>query len=167
MNILKKALIVILFSSATAMAAPASDSSIKELLAITQSQKLVEGMRRQFDSLMNNAIQQAVRGNTPTAKQQHAISTMKNRMVALLDGTLVWEKLEPMYMRLYKQSFTEEEIAGMLSFYKTPAGQAVISKMPGLMQNTLLEVQKMVSGLNPQMQKIQQDFVTEMAAAGK
>ena len=92
---------------------------------------------------------------------------MKDRMVALVQGEFAWEKLEPMYLRIYKESFTEEEVAGMLSFYKTPAGQAVIYKMPALMQKSMLEVQKMMFGFAPQIQKIQQDFVAEMIAASK
>jgi hypothetical protein len=92
---------------------------------------------------------------------------MKNNMVALLQGDLAWEKLEPMYLRLYTESFTEEEVGGMLAFYKTPAGQAVINKMPVLMQKTMLEVQKMSSGLAPRMQEIQKDFAAEMKSAEK
>jgi hypothetical protein len=148
-----------------AMAAPPSDGSLKQLLAVTQARKLLDGMRAQFDSLMNNAIQQELKGKTPTAKQQQAIANMRKRMVALMQGALAWEKIEPMYLRLYKESFTEEEVAGMLSFYKTPAGQAVINKMPVMMQKTMLELQKMMSGMAPQMQKIEQDFVAELKAA--
>lgn len=165
MNALRNALIVLLFWSMAAMAAPPSDGSLKQLLAVTQARKLLDGMRAQFDSLMNNAIQQELKGKTPTAKQQQAIANMRKRMVALMQGALAWEKIEPMYLRLYKESFTEEEVAGMLSFYKTPAGQAVINKMPVMMQKTMLELQKMMSGMAPQMQKIQQDFVAELKAA--
>ena len=167
MNALRNALIVILISSTTAIAAPASENAIKQLLAVTQAKKLLDGVRSHFDLLMNNAVQQALKGRTPTPNQQLAITNMKNRMVALMQGQLTWEKLEPIYLSLYKESFTEEEVAGMLSFYQTPAGQAVINKMPVLMQKTILEVQTMMSGLDPQMEKIQQTFAAEMAAASK
>jgi hypothetical protein len=168
MNVVRNTLIALLFCSSTATAAaPASESSIKQLLAVTQVQKLLDGMRVQFDSLMNNAVQQALKGKTPNTRQQEAIENMKNRMVALLQGELAWEKIEPMYLRLYKESFSEEEVDSMLSFYKTPGGQALINKMPGLMQKTMLEVQKMLSGVTPQLQKIQQDFITEIRTASK
>lgn len=167
MKIIRNVLIVLLLSSTIVMAAPPSENSIKQLLAITQAQKLLDEMRAQFDSVMNNAVQQALKGKTPTASQQLAISKMKKRMITLIQGELEWKKLEPMYLRLYKESFTEEEVAGMITFYKTPAGQAVIKKMPGLMQKTMLEVQKMMSGLMPQMQKIDQDFIDDMKAASK
>lgn len=167
MNVLKNVLIAFLFCSKVAIAEPASESSIKQLLAVTQAQKLVEGMRGQFDLLMNNAIEQALKGKTPTAKHQQAIDNMKNRMVALLQGELTWEKLEPQYLRLYQDSFTEEEVAGILSFYETPAGQAIIYKMPVLMQKSMIEMQKRMGGIVPQIQKIQENFVAEIAATSK
>jgi hypothetical protein len=167
MNTLRNALVVILISSTTAIAAPASESSIKQLLAVTQAKKLLDGVRSQFDLQLNNAVQQALKGRTPTPNQQLAITNMKNKMVAVLQDQLTWEKYEPIYLNLYKESFTEEEVAGMLAFYQTPAGQAVINKMPVLMQKTMHEIQAMMSRLAPQMEKIQQTFAAEMAAASK
>jgi hypothetical protein len=158
---------VLLFAPVNAWAAQASDGSIKQLLAVTKAEKLIDSMRAQIDSMMNKSIQQALNGQAPNAKQQQVISKMKNRMVALLQGELSWEQLEPMSLRLYKESFTEEEVSGMLVFYKTPAGQAVINKMPLLMQKTMFEMQKMASGLVPKMQGIEQEFRAEMAAASK
>jgi len=149
------------------MAEPASENSIKELMVVTQMQKLLDGMRDQIDSQFNNAIKQALEGETPSHSQQQAIANMKDKMSALIQGELTWEKLEPMYISLYKESFSEEEVAGMLSFYKTPAGRAVIYKLPVLTQKTMLEIQKIISGITPQMQKIQKDFIAEMKAASK
>lgn len=167
MKLIKSTLLALLLCSSSAFAAPASEGSIKQLLEIMQSQKLIDGMRAQFDSLMNNAIQQALKGKVPTPKQQQAITNMKTRMVGIMQGELAWDKLEPIYVRLYKESFTEEEITGMVAFYKTPAGQAVIHKMPGLMQKTMVEVQKITAGMSPKMQKVQEQFAAEMSAANK
>jgi hypothetical protein len=165
MNILRNALIALLLCSTTAIAAPANDSSIKQLLAVTQAQKLLEGMRAQFDSIMDNAVQQSLQGRKPTPKQQQAITKMKNSTIEIMQGELTWEKLEPMYLRLYKESFSEEEITGMLAFYETPTGQAVISKMPVLMQKTMQETQKMFSATTPKLQKVMKQFAAEMASA--
>lgn len=165
MDILRNTLIVLLVSATTAIAAPASENSIKELLAVTQAQNLLDSMRTQTETQIDNAIQQKLGGKTPSTRQQQAIINMKKRMLALIQGELTWEKMEQMIIRLYKESFTEEEVLGMLSFYKTPAGQAVIRKMPLITQNTMLEFQQMISRLSPQMQKIQQDFLVEINAA--
>ena len=166
MSIRRFATLAILFLSTAAAAAPASDATIRELMAVTQQRKILEGMRSQFDAMMNGAIQQALKGKAPNAKQQKAIDRMRDRMLAVLKDTTSWEKAEPIYLRLYRESFTEEEIAGMLSFYQTPAGQAVINKMPILVQKSVGEIQKLLAAVSPQMQKIDQDFVAEMKAAG-
>ena len=55
----------------------------------------------------------------------------------------------------------------MVAFYKTPAGQAVINKLPALTQKTMLEVQQMLMRLQPQLQQLQQEFISEITAASK
>lgn len=167
MNILKYTLIIFLFSSTVAMAAPASESSIKQLLSVTQARQLLDRMRERVSAVMDNAVKQGLRGKQPNAKQQKAIKRMKTRMVALMQKSLSWDKLEPVYIRLYKESFTEKEVKGMLAFYRTPAGQAVIHKMPTLIQKTMREIQGMTMGMMPQMRQIQKDFIDDMRAAEK
>jgi len=167
MRVLRIGLVALLLGSAPAWAAPASEASIRELLSVTQAAKLLEGVRAQFDGLMGNMIRQAMNGRTPTPAQEQAIQRMKSRMVAVLQSELSWEKLEPMYLRLYRDSFTDEEVGGMLAFYRTPAGRAVIEKMPLLMQNTMVEVQGMIAGMAPQMHRIEQDLLADLKAAGQ
>ena len=72
-----------------------------------------------------------------------------------------------MYVRIYTESFTEDEVSGMISFYRTPIGQAAIHKMPLLMQKTMMEVQKSMAGTAPQMQKAQEEFLAEIKEASK
>jgi hypothetical protein len=167
MKVLGSLLLAILFCSTTAMAAPASEKSIKSLLAVSQAQRLVDELWAQINSLMDNAIQQSLKGKAPSPKQRQAIDNMKSRMVNLIEGELAWEKLEPVYLRLFQESFTEEEIIDLLAFYKTPTGQVVIEKMPLLMQKTMLSTQEAIAGVAPQMKRVQEAFVAEMSAASK
>ncbi len=164
MQIVKNILLVLLLTSTAALAAPASESSIKELLVITESQKLVEGIQNQVSSMMDQSIKQSLQGKAPTPKQLLAIKNMKNKILILLKDELDWEKLEPMYIHIYEETFSEEEIVGIVSFYKTPVGQAMITKMPILTQKSMLEMQKMTNNMLPKMQKIQQEFVSEIKA---
>ncbi len=167
MRVFRHILMILLFSSTAVMAAPANESSVKELLAITQTQKLLESVQAQMDAQLNHAMQQVLQGKTLRPSQQQAVNNMHNKMIQLIHETLSWQKLEPMYSHLYQETFTEEEVLGMLSFYKTPAGQAVIIKMPVVMQKTIIEVQTLTSSLTPQLQKIQQDFLAELMATTK
>lgn len=102
-------------------------------------------------------MQQAMAGYTPTAEQQAVIDDMGQKMAALIKQEMRWEVIEPKMVDLYRQSFTEEEVAGMLAFYKTPAGQAVIKKMPLVMQRSIAMMQEIMSPMMPKMQAIVRD----------
>ena len=168
MKVLRNALIaLLLFSSMTAIAAPASEDSIKELLAVTEAKNIIAGMQSKIDLLMNNVIKQSLNGKTPTDKQMQAITNLKNKVVSIANSRLAWETLEPMYLRIYAESFTEDEVSGMISFYRTPIGQAAIHKMPLLVQKSMIEVQKSMAETAPQIQKAQEEFLAEINAASK
>ena len=54
---------------------------------------------------------------------------------------------------------------GMIAFYKTPSGQAVIKKMPVVVQQSVMMSQSMIQTLMPKMQQIQKEFISEVRAA--
>jgi len=164
MSLLKAIIVILLLGATVAFASPAREETIKQLLDVTQSRKLVDGVRNQFDALMHNTVQQTLKGRIPTPSEQQAIDNMTGKMATVLQDELAWEKLEPMYIRHYEDVFSEEEVNGMLSFYRTPVGQAVVGKMPALMQKTVLDLQSMALGLSPKFLKIQQEFIAELKA---
>jgi hypothetical protein len=167
MRMLLKAFLVLLLSSSAAVAAPASEDSIRRLLEATQVRKLLDDIRAQTYALMNDIADQAMRGRPPNARQQAAIARMKEKMIDVMQAELAWEKMEPLYLRLYQETFSEEEVASMLAFYSTPAGKALVLKMPALVQKTMHEVQTMVSSMAPKMQQIEREFVDELKAASR
>jgi hypothetical protein len=167
MKLVKLALACAAFVSMPVLAAPATEATIKEVLTASHAQKLVEGMTAQFDAMMDDVMQQSLQGRTPNAKQQQAITNMKTKMSALMKDSMTWAKFEPMYIRLYQQTFTEEEVVGMLAFYKTPAGQALIEKLPTLTQNLMREMPAMMADVTPRLRQIQAEFATEMRAASE
>jgi uncharacterized protein len=46
-----------------------------------------------------------------------------------------------MTIRIYSEALTQQELDGMLAYYKTPAGEAVIKKLPRLSQEMSREMQ--------------------------
>lgn len=146
---------------------PPSEASIKQLLEVAQAHKLIDSVIAQMNGLMSQAIQQATQGQDVPPKVQKDIDKRQAELVGLMKELLDWNKLEPMYVRIYQKSFSQQEVDGMIAFYKTPAGQAVIGKMPAVMQNTMDEMQQMMAPVMQKMQRMQQDVVAEMKAAGQ
>jgi uncharacterized protein len=146
-------LLVLLMLCTTAYGADTkpSEQSIKELLRVTESRKLLDSIMGQMDNFMKSSMQQAFKGRTMTPKEQKLIDDMQSKMIAIFKQEMNWEMLESLFTQIYRDSFTQQEVDGMLVFYKSPSGQAVIKKMPLVMQNTMTEMQKR---MGPIYQKI-------------
>ena len=154
-----------LLLSFSAFASTPSDASLNELLVVTNVQKMLTDMDAQTNHMMNGVLQQSMQGKQINEAEKKALNNMKNRMTALLKAEYTWEKVKPNFMKIYRDSFTQDEVNGMIAFYKTPAGKAVVNKMPVVMEKTMVYTQSIMQGVMPQLQKIQQDFMTEMKAA--
>jgi hypothetical protein len=143
---------------------PPSEESIKQLLELTQAQKLIDSVMAQMDELMKQTIAQATRGQEVPPKVQKEIDQRQAEVVGLMKELLDWKKLEPMYVRIYQKTFSQQEVDGMIAFHKTPIGQALIAKMPAVMQNTMNEMQQMMGPVMQKMQRMQQEVVAQMKA---
>jgi len=141
-----------------------SDASLNELLTITDSQKLIDSMWPQVEGMMNNAAKQALGNTTLNSEQQKVMQDANAKIAAVFKEEFGFEKLKPMMIGIYKESFSQEEVDGMLKFYKSKAGQAVIKKMPLVMQSTMTNVQAQMSVIVPKIQKIQQEAIDEVKA---
>ncbi|HLP06698.1 MAG TPA: DUF2059 domain-containing protein [Opitutaceae bacterium] len=164
---MKRLLLAVALVCAPAFAAdtPPSDASIAELLNLADAPKLIDGMMSQVDGMIQQSIDQSLHGQQVTPEQKAAIDKYKAKSVAIMHEELAWTKLEPLYTRIYRESLTQEEVDGIIAIYKTPAGQAMVKKLPLVMQKVMAEMPAM---MNPLMQKLQaaaQEFAAEMQAA--
>jgi hypothetical protein len=156
---------LLLAAPAFANDAPASDESIREMLAVTDAHKLIDTVRGQVDAMMKDTMQQALHGKAVPADQQVILDRMRTKMAAVVDEVLDWNALQSMYIRVYRASLTQDELDGILAFYRTPAGQAMINKMPAVMQNVMSEMKNMMGPMQQKLQQIQRETLQEMKDA--
>jgi len=161
---LATAVVWILVSAAAVAAnnAPASDASIREMLELTNAQQIIASMKGQMNALMSTAMQNATRGQTLTPEKQAVIDRMTAKMSAAAADMLNWDTLLPIYMRTYRDSFTQDEIDGVIKFYKSAAGQAYVKKLPLVMQNVMQEMQGFMKPLQEKMIAIQRESMQEL-----
>jgi hypothetical protein len=151
-------------SSFAAPTDPASDASIEEYLKVSNAEQLIATMKQQMGGFIKNAMQQAVQGKALTPERQAIIDHMAQQMSDLMSDTLSWDTLKPLYMRVYHESFTQAEIEGIIHFYKTPAGKALINKMPVVMQNVMGEMQGLIKPMQQKMLQIQREAAEKIKA---
>ena len=78
---------------------------------------------------------------------------------------LNWQSLKPIYRAVYKDSFTQAEVDGMIQFYKTPVGQATIQKMPLVMQKSIQLTQERMQAMAPKIETTMKQGLTEAGVA--
>lgn len=153
------------FVSTATFAAPASDEKVRELFDAMQLRNMLDDVRHQYSRNFSELIQLSLNGMEPTPRQSLVIDKMKGRMAAVMQAEMTWARMEPIYLSIYRDSFSDEEIAGMLAFYRSPAGKAVVARMPAVTQKMMAEMQTLTIGVQPKLQDIYTDFSKEMDAA--
>jgi hypothetical protein len=163
-NRLATVLVCILISAAAAAAnnAPASDASIREMLELTNAQQMIAGMKGQMTAMMNTAMQNATKGQSTTPERQAILDRMSAKMSAAITDMLSWDQLLPIYLRTYRDSFSQDEIDGVIKFYKSAAGQAYVKKLPLVMQNVMREMQGFLQPVQEKMAAIQRESLQEL-----
>jgi hypothetical protein len=142
--------------------APPSDKSIQELLDVTNARQLLDSSKEQLNGKLAAEQQAMMRGRPMTPERQAISDRTQTQMLSVIDGFFDWDAMLPMYLRLYRETFTEDELKGMLKFYKTPAGQAMTKKMPLLMHNVLDDMQQMMKPAIAKLARIQQEAMQEL-----
>jgi hypothetical protein len=132
-------------------AAPPSDASLDELFKLTKVEALLNDSLKSVDQNMNFGVQQMLaQYQLPPAKAQEAtqkIAPVLQAMSTRIKEELTWTKMRPRYVELYKKTFSQEDVDGMIGFYKTPAGQSTIDKLPKLMQEIMVMTQQLLAPL--------------------
>jgi hypothetical protein len=69
------------------------------------------------------------------AEQRAKLGNMQEKTMALLTASV--SKSKHALAKLYSDTYTEEELDGILEFYKSPAGKVFMQKLPEVMQRSV------------------------------
>ncbi len=127
-------------------------AKIDQMMELTHYDRM---MKQTLEQMKNMQLEQFKKLATPEARAES--EEVQQKTMALLADRLSYEKVKPLFLKLYMDVFTEEEIDGIVGFYKSPAGKAMLEKTPQLMQRLMPMMQKLVSDLQPDLQKILED----------
>ena len=117
-----------------------------------------------MDALMKQAAQQVTQGQKITPEVQKQIDKGRTEAMSMMKEILDWNKLEPMYVRIYQKSFNQQEIDSLVAMYKSPTGQMLLTKMPIVLQNTMSEMQQSLQPVVQRIQRMQQDVLAQIQA---
>jgi hypothetical protein len=140
----------------------ASEESVRKLLEVTESRKMLENVWQHVEASMDMTMRQVLGEQKLTPAQQKQMEEVRTKVVAILREELSWEFMESMMMEVYTKTFTQDEVDGMLAFYASPAGRSVITKMPIAMQHSMQVMQQRMTIMIPKLQQMQKEMIAQV-----
>jgi len=151
-----------------ALAEPPSDGDVNRLLSASRAQNMLDSMLPQIEAMQRQQFAQLTAQRPLDAAQQQKVQQIQERTQATVRKALSWQEMRPLYVNLYKQSFSKQDVLAMAEFYESPAGQSMLDKTPQLMQNLMGAIQQKITPLFADLQKdLEQTVKTPPAAPAK
>lgn len=159
------AISALVFALTLPIAARADDASqrakAEQLVSIQHTQKTVEQIAENITTQIDQVADRAA-GPDATPDQKAKIDSFKKQVSQVVDASLGWDAMKLAVVDLYVKNFTEDQLDAILAFYKTPAGAALLEKMPEINAQFGQVGNQRVAALRDQLQKAYQNLQNDL-----
>lgn len=147
---------ILLGASVSAVRADEASRTAKaeEFLRVSHTEEMLNQTMSAILNQTKSGMLQKMFGVTLTPEQAKQSEDLQAKLGAILTNALSWEKLKPIYVKLYADTYTEQEMDGIIAFYKSPAGEAMLAKTPLIMTKANDLVQQQMATAMPEIRKL-------------
>jgi hypothetical protein len=131
------------------------------MLSLLHLQEATDRLELEQERRIQQMSQQQLAGATIDDDQKKHYTEFQTEVRKLLRNSATWKALEPDYVKLYSDTYTETEIDGILLFYRSPAGLAMLAKSPELTEKSLAISKRRMDELAPKIQQLVDKFMLE------
>lgn len=143
-------------------AAPPSEESVRELLALTEVSELVDQVGLQFGAMLDEQLAQIRRDPQLSAEQREILLGMHDRMTDVVRQETDWAAYEAGVVQVYRDNLSQSEVDSLLEMYRSPAGQLMLDKMPLITQTTMEYVERQLPSMVERLQRIEREAIAEL-----
>lgn len=148
-------------ASSLAFAAPPTDASVARLLEVSKAESTLDSAFANLDQHLRQSARMATAGRALSTEQQGIVERALAKLAAVVREEMGWSTMRPEMIAIYRESFDQEEIDGLIAFYESPAGKAFVAKMPTVLQKSMVMSQSMMQRLLPRIQQVMTDAMQE------
>ncbi len=155
-SLLKLALAIALFCAVTARAedSTATKTSLADqLIGLLNVDKNYDSTYQRMLKMQDSMADS--QGLTPEQRQQRDLATQA--ALKVVKEYASWEAIKPTFVQIYADTFTVEELQGMIDFYKSPIGQKWLEKQPIVQTAVMQKMGALMSGLQPKIMAAMRD----------
>lgn len=129
----------------------------EQFLSVNKVKDQIDLMYQKIEEIIFAQLEAA---EIPEEREKN-LKAMQQIALDLLFEGLSWESLKEEYIQLYAETFTEEELQGIIEFSKSPLGKKMAEKSPILMQKSMEIGRQHAQQVMPQVQLAIQDYMKE------
>ena len=138
-------------------------AKVGEVLVLTKTDAVSQQMLASFPERVKAVASRQIMVQAANTPEQKKLAADYLDQMGKIAGTGAdWKAVEPKLVDLYMATFSEPELDGMIAFYKSPAGQAMVTKTPELSNKTLQILQAPINALAPQFEAATKAYQTNM-----
>jgi uncharacterized protein len=142
-----------------------TEAAVRQVLAAAHLDTILDTYSAQIETSMRASMQRELAGQTLNPDQSAIMNRMQDQVVALMREQMDWKRMEPQIIELYRNTFSQREVNGMLGWYTSPTGKAVVAKLPVVTQQMSDYAQERVQDVVPKLMQLQKDTVAQLKAA--
>lgn len=136
---------------------PASPASVEKLLEITEAGQMHQASVQEMTRMIDQTTRQTL-PRIPPARQAKFRQTMA-QLDAIVREEMNWEKTKPQYIRIYTETFTQQEVDDLMAFYQTPSGRSFIKKQPEVTRKTAALSQEKMNVMMERLSRVMQEIM--------
>jgi hypothetical protein len=137
----------------------------EQMLQLTHTDSMMKEQLANLQERINSMAKQQFSQGSLTPAQTSLTTTYLKQVQDLTDDEVGWEKLRPAVVQNYADTFTDADLDGIIAFYKSPAGNALLTKSPAISNKTMVMVQDKIKELQPKLAQITEDYAGKMKAS--
>jgi len=134
-----------------------------QLVALLHTERMVQRVSDSIMKQVSDAAESSL-GPNPTPEKKAHLDDFEKKIAQLVDEQLGWKAMQPAFVDLYAKSFTEQELDAIVAFYRTPAGVALLGKMPSIDAQATQLAKSRMDALQPKLNQLFDDFRKSQAA---
>jgi uncharacterized protein len=135
-----------------------------ELMVILHTQGMVERISDNFKAKVADAADK-ISAAAPADNGKTRVADFDKKANQIIDTKLGWENMQASFTDTFAKDFTEEQLDGIIAFYKSPAGLALLQIMPTVNEQLTQFGNAQITALQPQLNQLFVDFQKSVAAA--
>lgn len=160
--------VLIAFALCLPLTAHADDASLhakaQELVTLLHTDRMVSQVSDNLRKRYSDGAQRVV-GPNPTPEAKAKLADFDKKISGLIDAQVDWKLMEPSFTNAYAKTFSEDELSGIIAFYKSPAGMAFLEKTPSLNSQITQFTQSKMAALQSQLNQAMDEFRKSQIAA--